>query len=137
VQRSKASPSMSFSRSHLKVNEWLRINCSSGGERTRLKWFINEIEAKPENVRQYKKSLGLHLQVKKSQHQFILRCRSLYNEVLAETASTLLLESNERQELQAQSVSSNSSIAIDSCLHDYNLLVLLVMRLLLQSINVS
>jgi hypothetical protein len=125
VQRSKASPSMSFSRSHLKVNEWLRINCSSGEERTRLKWFINEIEAKPENVRQYKKSLGLHLQVKKSQHQFILRCRSLYNEVLAETASTLLLESNERL---AQSISLASRTIVNSCLDHCILLAYLIMR---------
>lgn len=130
VQRTRASPLISVSRTHYKVNDWIRINCSSHEDKTRLKWYINEIEAAPENVKHYRnhRSIGLHLQLKPIHHQLVLRCRSVSNEVLTEAATTLLLESRDREleGREAQSVSSsshNSLIIILPCLNNQKLLL--------------
>ena len=135
VQRTRASPLISVSRTHFKVYDWVRLNCSSPDrteEKARLRWYINDIEAAPENVKYLKsgRSVGLHLQLKPIHHQLNLRCRSVSSEILTESATTLLLESRDRdiEGREAQSVSSAThSLTTALCLKLYPVSFLLLL----------
>jgi len=119
VQRTRASPFLAIHRTHYKANDWVRINCSSNEDKTRLRWFINDIEAAPENVKHYRgqpKSLGLQLQLKPNHNSLVLRCRSVSSEVLAESASKLVLESSESSDDEGREAQSVSSSSTASCL---------------------